>query len=144
MHDIKGGNAVNVAYCLAKLGAKVALFTVTDDIGNATIKQAFSQFGERAKLRIAQGKSGLTTAFEFPQGDTRVNVMVSDIGDNANFGPDRISSEEDRALLKNSDAVMVTNWASNSRGTELADFAFRNSPSALHFIDPADIETRKV
>lgn len=28
--DIKGGNAANVSYCLAKLGFKVTLFTVAD------------------------------------------------------------------------------------------------------------------
>jgi ribokinase len=141
--DVKGGNAVNVAYCLAKLGVKVALFTVADDIGATMIKQAFSQFGDRATLRILSGRSGLTTAFEFPYEDTRVNVMVSDIGDNADFGPEKLDNEADRAILKNADGVMITNWASNRKGTELAEFAFRNSPSAFHFIDPADIETRK-
>ena len=141
--DVKGGNAVNVAYCLAKLGVKVALFTVADEIGAAMIRQAFSQFGDRATLRIAGGKSGLTTAFEFPHEDTRVNVMVSDIGDNANFGPEKLGSEADRAILKNADGVMIVNWASNLKGTELAEFAFRNSQSAFHFIDPADVETRK-
>ncbi|MGI0049592.1 MAG: carbohydrate kinase family protein [Nitrososphaera sp.] len=141
--DVKGGNAVNVAYCLAKLGVKVALFTVADEIGAAMIRQAFSQFGDRATLRITNGKSGLTTAFEFPHQDTRVNVMVSDVGDNANFGPERLSSEADRAILKDADGVMIVNWASNQKGTELAEFAFRNSPSAFHFIDPADVETRK-
>jgi ribokinase len=141
--DVKGGNAVNVAYCLAKLGVKVALFTVADDIGATMIRQAFSQFGDRATLRILSGRGGLTTAFEFPHEDTRVNVMVSDIGDNANFGPEKLDTEADRAILKNADGVMITNWASNRKGTELAEFAFRNSPSAFHFIDPADIETRK-
>lgn len=142
--DMKGGNAVNVAYCLAKLGVKVTLFTVADEIGAVMIRQAFSQFGDKANLRIARGRSGFTTAFEFPHGQTRVNVMVSDTGDNAGFGPERIESEEDRALLKNADGMMLTNWASNLKGTELAEFAFRNSPSAFHFIDPADVETRKL
>jgi ribokinase len=141
--DVKGGNAVNVAYCLAKLGVKVALFTVADEVGATMIRQAFSQFDDRATLRIANGKSGLTTAFEFPHEETRVNVMVSDVGDNANFGPEKLSSEDDRAILKNADGVMIVNWASNQKGTELAEFAFRNSPSAFHFIDPADVETRK-
>lgn len=141
--DVKGGNAVNVAYCLARLGVKVALFTVADRIGAAMIRQAFSQFGDKAILRIANGKSGLTTAFEFPNEDTRVNVMVSDVGDNANFGPEKLNSEADRAILKNADGVMIVNWASNQKGTDLAEFAFRNSPSAFHFIDPADVETRK-
>lgn len=141
--DVKGGNAVNVAYCLAKLGVKVALFTVADEIGATMIRQAFSQFGDRATLRIKSGRSGLTTAFEFPHEDTRVNVMVSDIGDNENFGPEKLGSEADGAILKNADGVMIANWASNKKGTELAEFAFRNSPSAFHFIDPADVDTRK-
>ena len=141
--DVKGGNAVNVAYCLSKLGVKVALFTVADEIGAAMIKQAFSQFGDRAILRISGGKSGLTTSFEFPQEDTRVNVMVSDVGDNANFGPEKLSSEGDRAILKNADGVMIVDWASNLKGTELAEFSFNNSPSAFHFVDPADLDTRK-
>lgn len=141
--DVKGGNAVNVAYCLAKLGVRVTLFTVADEIGAGIIRQAFSQFGDRVTLRISAGRCGLTTAFEFPHEDTRVNVMMSDIGDNASFGPERIDSEADRALLKNADGVMVVNWASNQKGTELAEHAFRNSPSAFHFIDPADVETRK-
>lgn len=142
--DMKGGNAVNVAYCLAKLGVKVTLFTVANETGSILVRQVFSEFGDRANLRIRVGKGGLTTSFEFPHKDTRVNVMMSDIGDNANFGPEMINSEDDRAVLKNADAVMITNWASNTRGTDLSEFAFRNSPSALHFIDPADIEARKL
>jgi ribokinase len=33
--DVKGGNAINIAYCLAKLGAKVKLFTIADGIGSS-------------------------------------------------------------------------------------------------------------
>jgi ribokinase len=47
------------------------------------------------------------------------------------------------AILNNADGVMVVNWASNLKGTELAEFSFKNSPSAFHFLDPADIDTRK-
>lgn len=141
--DVKGGNAVNVAYCLAKLGAKVSLFTIADELGSTMIRQTFSQFGDKVTLRIASGRTGLTTAFEFPHEDTLVNVMVSDVGDNSNFGPERISAEADVAILKNADGVIVVNWASNLKGTELTEFSFKNSPSAFHFLDPADIETRK-
>jgi ribokinase len=125
------------------LGAKVTLFTVADEMGAALIRKTFSQFGDKVNLRILPGKSGLTTAFEVPHGQTRVNVMVSDVGDNANFGPEKINSEEDLALLRNADGVVLTNWASNLRGTDLAEFAFGNSQSAFHLVDPADIETRK-
>ena len=141
--DVKGGNAVNIAYSLAKLGAKVSLFTVADEMGSIMIRQTFAQFGDKVTLRIANGRTGLTTCFEFPHEGTRVNVMVSDVGDNESFGSERISSEADRTILKNADGVMVVNWATNINGTELAEFSFKNSPSAFHFLDPADIETRK-
>ncbi len=141
--DIKGGNAVNVAYTLAKLGVKVTLFTVADEIGAAMLRQVFSKFGDKVALRISNGRQGFTTSFEFPSENGNANVMISDIGDNANFGPDRISSPEDMAILKNADAAMVVNWASNLKGTELAEQAFKSSPSGFHFIDPADIDTRR-
>lgn len=141
--EVKGGNAVNIAYSLAKLGAKVSLFTVADEMGSIMIRQTFAQFGDKVTLRIANGRTGLTTCFEFPHEDTRVNVMVSDVGDNESFGSERINSEADRTILKNADGVMVVNWATNINGTELAEFSFKNSPSAFHFLDPADIETRK-
>lgn len=142
--DVKGGNAVNVAYCLAKLGAKVTLFTISDETGSAMLKYIFSKFGDKVTLRIKNGKHGLTTAFEFlNEKGFKANVMVSDVGDNINFGPDRINSDDDLKILKNADGVIVVNWASNLKGTQLAEYAYRNSPKAFHFIDPADIETRK-
>ena len=142
--DIKGGNAVNIAYCLAQLGAKVNLFTISDKIGTAVLTHIFSKFGEKVNLRIADGKHGLTTSFEFinEQG-LKANVMLSDTGDNINFGPERINSEDDLRILRNADAVAVVNWASNSSGTRLTEYVFKSSPKSLHFIDPADFETRR-
>jgi ribokinase len=141
--DVKGGNAVNTAYALAKLGAKVTLFTVADEVGAAILRQAFAKFGDKVDLHILPGKHGLTTSFEFLQDNSLVNVMVSDIQDNADFGPMRLSAEKDRAALEAADGVIVVNWASNMKGTELAEFAFKHSPAAFHMIDPADIEARK-
>jgi ribokinase len=69
--------------------------------------------------------------------------MLSDTGDNINFGPERINSEDDLRILRNADAVAVVNWASNSSGTRLTEYVFKSSPKSLHFIDPADIETRR-
>jgi ribokinase len=142
--DIKGGNAVNVAYCLAKLGSKVTLFTVADGIGSAILNHTFSKLKDKVILVIKPGMHGLTTAFEFPNEEgCKINVMMNDVGDNRDFGPDRINSDDELRILQNAKAVAVVNWASNSKGTQLADFVFRNSPKALHFIDPADIGKRK-
>jgi ribokinase len=145
--DVKGGNAVNIAYSLAKLGMKTSLFTIADEIGLSVLRHVFSKFdGNKINLRITKGKHGHTTAFEFSTdkcSSSKVNVMVSDVGDNINFGPDRITSEEDLSILKNSDGVMVVNWGSNLKGSQLSEYVFKNSPKALHFVDPADIENRK-
>lgn len=141
--DLKGGNATNVAYCLAKLGIRVCLFTVADEFGAAILKQTFSRFGDMVDLMIVSGKHGSTTAFEFLDDKSGVNIMMSDVGEISDFGPNRVNSPEHLKIMNQSDAVVVVNWGSNSKGTELAEHAFRNSPRSLHFIDPADIETRK-
>lgn len=138
--DIKGGNATNVAYALARLGCPVSLITVADKAGSALLTETFSEF-ENASLFVIDGKPGRTTALEFWDSGNIVNIMLSDLGDNENFGPENLGAKEQQAL-KNSKAVIVTNWASNKKGTELSKFAFEKSRTALHFIDPADIQTR--
>ena len=41
--DVKGGNAVNLAYSLAKLGLNITLFTVADAVGSAILFSVFSK-----------------------------------------------------------------------------------------------------
>lgn len=157
--DIKGGNAVNVAYCLAGLGAKVDLFTVADNIGYSVLNSIFKKFNSKVNLHIKNGKHGLTTIFEFTNPSFSVsNVMLSDVGDNRNFGPESIEStttttstavavDDDNdilSILKSSSAVVLTNWASNLKGTDLLKYVFANSPNSLHFLDPADISERRL
>jgi ribokinase len=144
--DIKGGNAVNVGYCLAKLGVKVNLFTVADQIGSSVLRKIFSQFNDRANLKISEGEHGLTTVFEFlSEKGQKVNIMLGHLGDTKNFGPEKINSQEHLDILAKADAVIIVNWGSNMRGNELMNYVFKNcNPKALRFIDPADIELRRV
>ena len=145
--DIKGGNAVNVAYCLAKLGAKVDLFTVADEVGCSVLNTVFKKFGSQTNLHIKNGKHGLTTIFEFTNAPFSVsNVMLSDVGYNRNFGPELIEPTDDDVLsiLGSSSGVVLTNWASNLRGTDLLKYVFENSKNSLHFLDPADISERRL
>jgi ribokinase len=144
--DIKGGNAVNVAYCLAGLGAKVDLFTVADRIGGSILHSVFKKFNSQVNLHIKNGKHGLTTIFEFTSPSFSIsNVMLSDVGDNCNFGPELIESIADIIpILNTSSAVVLTNWASNLKGTDLLKYVFSNSPSSFHFLDPADISERRL
>ena len=115
--DIKGGNAANVAYCLAKLGARVALFTMADDIGAAILRQTFSRFGEHVNLLVTTGRHGSTTAFELlNERDVRVNIMISDVGDYSKFGPDMVNSSDHLNYLKNSDARGSRQLGQQSKG----------------------------
>ncbi len=150
--DIKGGNAVNVAYCLARLGAKVDLFTVADEVGYSILDTVFKKFSSQVSLHVKNGKHGLTTILEFTDPSFSVsNVMLSDVGDNSNFGPESIESANDGdddddnvlSVLSSSSAVVLTNWASNLKGTDLMKYVFKNSANSLHFLDPADITERR-
>jgi ribokinase len=138
-----------MAYSLAKLDIRVELFTIADEIGSAILRSVFLPFRTNVNLHIIKGKHGLSTVFEFSNSSissisasSSSNVMVSDVGDNDNFGPELIESQEVRMILRSSDAVIMTNWASNLRGTELLDYVFTNSTKSVHFLDPADIERR--
>ncbi len=141
--DIKGGNAVNVAYCLAKFGLSVNLFTIANEIGSAILQKIFSKFGNKVELHISRGKHGITTSLEFEDKESTANIMISDVGDIENYGADRISAAEDLEKIRSAKCVILTNWASNLKGTELAMHVFKNSTNALHFIDPADIDARR-
>ena len=138
--DLKGGNAVNVAFALARLGAPVSLITVADKSSSHILYDTFSMF-PNSSLFIIEGKPGRTTALEFTNNGQDVNIMLSDVGDNENFGPERLGQKE-KTVIRNADAVIVTNWASNEKGTELAKFTFEESKKSLHFLDPADIQSR--
>lgn len=140
--EIKGGNAVNVSYALARLGAGVSLITVADDLGRNVLENTFAPF-KKTELLIAKGKQGYTLSLESGDSRRRANVMISDVGDVRNFGPEKLGARELKSIRRAS-AVVVTNWASNRHGTELASKAFRSSrKDALCFLDPADISERK-
>jgi ribokinase len=138
--DLKGGNATNVAYALARLGCPVSLIAIADKISSTILKETFSEF-DKVSLFIIDGKPGRTTSLEFNNAGNMVNIMISDLGDNENFGPEKLGTGE-QDVITNADAVIMTNWASNKKGTELSQFAFTKSASAFHFLDPADIQTR--
>jgi len=140
--EIKGGNAVNVAYALAKLGARTSLITIADSYGLGILKNAFLPF-KNSKLIVTNGIQGYTISLEVPQSKGKANVMISDVGDTGNFGANKLGKRE-LSMIEGASAVMITNWASNMKGTELALKAFKTArKDALCFLDPADISTRK-
>ena len=138
--DLKGGNATNVAYALAKLGAPVSLITIANKSNSHILHETFSEFSN-CSLFLIDGNPGRTTSLEFSNNGKPVNIMLSDLGDNENFGPEKLGQKEQIAI-QNADAVIVTNWASNEKGTELSKYVFDKSAKSLHFLDPADIQSK--
>ncbi|MGD1835923.1 MAG: carbohydrate kinase family protein [Nitrososphaeraceae archaeon] len=141
--EVVGGNAINLAYCLAKMEQRVVLFTLADEFGITLLKRLFKDFGDKVELRIVNGRPGFTTSLEFKNKNGKIesNVMISDVGDNRTFGPENFTNQ-DIDVIKNSYAIIIVNWASNIKGTELVEFAFKNSRNSFHFLDPADIKDR--
>ena len=141
-YETKGGKAVNVAYCLAKLGINnVTLFTIADKLGLAILEHYFSDFKRTVNFRIKNGKQGYSTAFEFL--DDIDKVFLSDVGDNDKFGPSMIDFKDDIQILNDAAAIILMDWASNSLGTELAEYVFKRSANSLHLVDTGDITARK-
>lgn len=133
--DARGGNAVNLAHALARLGLRTLLITHSDRTHDGILRQTFD--GLDAELRVKARPTALTVAFE---GD--VNVMLGDGRGASDFGPSLLD-EGDWSALENSRLVCSVNWAINRRGTELL-LALRRrlGREKAIFIDPADFRDR--
>ncbi|MDG6913954.1 MAG: carbohydrate kinase family protein [Nitrososphaerota archaeon] len=133
--EIRGGNAVNLAHALARLGLRTLLITHCEPAHEHLLRSAFK--GLKAELRVRPLPAGLTVAFE-----ESVNVMLSDGRGAADFGPDALD-EEDWASLEGSRVVCSVNWAANRRGTQLLQGLRRRlGPEKTIYIDPADFRDR--
>lgn len=133
--DIRGGNAVNLARALARLGLRTLLITHSDRTHEGILRQAFE--GLDVVLRVKPRPTALTVALE---GD--VNVMLGDGRGASDFGPALLDGG-DWGALGNSRVVCSVNWAINRRGTELL-LALRKrlGPRKPIFFDPADFRDR--
>ncbi len=139
-YEIKGGNAVNLAYALSMLNARCRLITIADDYGSSILTNTFSGV-KNIEFIIIKGKQGYTISLEFNLNGKIMNVMLSDVGDNAYFGADKLKGFEH--LFADASCIALVNWASNTKGSELASYAFKIESKALNFIDPADLSGRE-
>lgn len=73
--EVKGGNAVNAAYALVKMGVNVDLIIVADNFSQEILKKTFLNF-DNIKFSIVNGKPGHTVALEFPYNNKISNVML--------------------------------------------------------------------
>jgi ribokinase len=122
--DLRGGNAINVAAALARLGVEVTPIVCTSEFGLEQIKYHFKNTPIDTSHIETRGKASMTTALEFKNQNEKTNVMLRDLGSLADFGPANLD-ERDFSLIEDADYVCVFNWAGTLRfGTELAQAVF--------------------
>ena len=133
--DVSGGNAVNLAHALARLGLRTLLVTHSDTIHERMLREPFE--GLDAEVRVKPKPPGLTVAFE-----GEVNVMLGHGGGAEDFGPELLDSDDWKAL-RGARAICSVNWAANKSGTRLlAALRNRLGSEKVIFFDPADFRDR--
>jgi len=140
--EVKGGNAVNLAYALASLGANANLITIANSLPAEMLRSTFRKF-PKVKLDIIEGNPGFTVALEFKKKERIVNVMVSDTGDLKDFDSSKIQ-ESHLKKIADSEFVGLVNWGSISKGSELTEsiFSFAKKNGTKTFFDPADVSEK--
>ena len=140
--EVKGGNAVNLAYALGSLGVNANLITIANSLPAEMLRSTFRKLS-KVNLDIIEGDPGFTVALEFKKGKRIVNVMVSDAGDLKDFDSSRIQDGHWRRIA-DSDYVGLVNWGSIKKGSELAEsiFTFAKKSGTKTFFDPADVSEK--
>lgn len=139
--DLRGGNAINTASALTMLGVHVTPMVCTDKLGLRMIK--FHLRSDKIDFSHVKlfDKPSITTAFEFKTESGRANIMLRDVGDLADFGPNHLN-DDDLRTIEDADYVCVFNWAGTKKfGTRLAASVFRRAKKkgkAKTYFDTAD------
>lgn len=127
-HFQPGGNAANTALALARLGVRTHLVTRTSGFGRAYLEQTLGRMGVDLRHVKADGHLSVTTALEFQEARP-ANVMLSDPGSLAQYGPEELDAN-DWTLLEAADLVLLSNWSQNRRGTALVEAVARAARKA--------------
>jgi sugar/nucleoside kinase (ribokinase family) len=139
--DLKGGNAINTASALSRLGVKVTPIICTSEIGLQQIKYHFRDTPIDLSHVRTREKTSVTTALEFKHQNEKTNVMLRDLGSLTDFGPKDIT-EADYKLIKDADFTCLFNWAGTLKfGSALAEAVFghvKASGKGKAFYDSAD------
>jgi len=141
-HFQPGGNAANTALALARLGVRTHLVTRTSTFGKVYLEHTLGRHGVDLRHARPDGQLSVTTALEFHEGRP-ANVMLSDSGSVAQFGPESLDAN-DWTLLEAADLVLVANWSQNRRGTALVEAISRATRKAgrRSMLDTGDPSSR--
>jgi len=139
----RGGKASNFAAQLGKLGADTAPIIETDILGR-TLLSHFADYLDLSHVKT-DGQLSSTVSLESEHSGKQVNMMISNTGSLANFGPEKLT-EEDKELIRTSDYVCLVSWNLIDKGTDLAETIFtiaKEADNAVTFFDPGDPTPRK-
>ena len=141
-HFQPGGNAANTALALARLGVRTHLVTRTSPFGKVYLENTLGRHGVDLRHVRGDGQLSVTTALEFHEGRP-ANVMLSDPGSVAQFGPEWLDAN-DWTLLEGADLVLVANWSQNKLGTALIEAIARTARKhdTLSMVDTGDPSAR--
>ena len=137
--DVRGGNAVNLAHALGRLGTSTYLITHSDVPHRQILSDGFE--GLPVTLSVKHLEPGLTVAIEGMRGPRKVNVMLGHLGGAGEFGPSLLSVR-DWNTMKKSRVVCAVNWAANRNGTDLLREIRRRVGRKTLFLDTADVRDR--
>jgi sugar/nucleoside kinase (ribokinase family) len=125
--DMKGGNSINTASALTRLGITVTPIICTSAYGLQLIKYHFKDAPMDFSHIKTVGKASITTALELRGVNEKVNVMLRDVGGLADFGPHDLT-DSDYTLIESADYVCLFNWVgTRNYGTALADAVFNRT-----------------
>ena len=134
----RGGNASNVVAQLSRLGCEVVPIIETDELGKAILHH-FLKDADLSHVKTT-GTMSRTLSFETEHAGRLVNIMISDPGSLSEFGPEKLTKEDERLIIE-ADFICVLNWNQNRKGTDLAERVFsiaKNDGKAVTFFDPGD------
>lgn len=137
--EVKGGNAVNLAYALGSFGVKTNLITIANSLAADVLESAFRKIPQ-VSLDIIDGDPGYTVALEFKKNGRLVNVMVSDAGDLKNFDQRKLQDKH-WSDMSRSNVISLVNWSAIGNATDLTEsiFTFAKEKRIETFFDPADV-----
>lgn len=137
----RGGNAINTASALARLGAKVTPIVCTNKLGLKLIKHFLSGLSISLSHVKVKSEASLTTALEFQTEHGKANVMLRSLGSLESFSPKDLNKADWQAIAE-ADYVYISNWAGmRMHGTELIETVFRYVKSngrGRTYLDTAD------
>lgn len=135
----RGGNSVNTASALLRLGMDPVVIVTTDEYG-ASLLRALADPRLNLNHVHRDGRLSSTVSIETEHNGRQINLMISDSGSASRFEFSDLT-EEDLASIRHSGLVALLNLNHNEKGAQLAGDLFefvRQESQSQTFMDIGD------